>query len=204
MKSKGIEFDVEALEQAAATLAHIPRGFETAFVRAANRALRKGRTDVVRSIRSNYTIRARDARAGFKVIRPTTKELDRGELKITGERPRLNAFKFKPKTNTTGARRKAVYLEAKKGNAKRIGDSFVFNGRILTRLGEGTSARNKFGPLVEYKGASVPEMANNPNVVSEVQGAMNETMIKRLDHEVNFLLSKKGEKTVGANRKWGK
>lgn len=204
MKQKGVEIDAEALEQAAALLAHIPKGFETAFVRAANRALRKGRTEAIRSIRKNYTIRARDAKPGFAVIPPTKNDLSRGELRLTGKRPRLSAFKYKPRNDTTGARRKKVFLEAKKGESKRIGDSFVFDGRILTRLKKGDPAINRFGSLIEYRGASVPEMANNPDVVSEVQGAMNETMVKRLDHEVDFLLSKKGEKTASMNRKWGK
>lgn len=202
MKDKRLEIDAKALEQAAATLASIPRGFETAFVRATNRALRKGRTDVVKSIRTYYTVKARDARSAFKIIRPTTKDLSRGELRLSGKRPRLNAFTFKPKTNTTGAARKDVMLQAKKKeSAKRIGDSFVYNGRILTRLGD-ASARNMYGPLVEYTGASVPEMANNPNVVSDALEAMHETFVKRLDHEVDFILSEKGRKTVGAERKW--
>ena len=194
--SKGLELTITdgqsghraSLEKAMELLRGLPRGYETAVSRSLNRAATSGRAAAVATIREEYTIKASLLRGNFNIEKATRRSLET-VVSAKGANLPLSNYKTRPKTDTTGNKRKPVRASVKKGSVERpLGSSFVYRGRILQRLGKRSL------PVKELYGPAVPVIANNPVVVGNVQKAMTETFQKRLEHEAEFLLSGKGKR----------
>lgn len=182
MKNIYVETVDDSIERASVLLSRIPNGLRTVITRALNRSLYEGRTSAIREVRKEYTVRARDVRPTFKMHRANKKDLN-AELKSRGSNLELTLFSHKPKTDTTGARRRQIRVGVKKGGLKPIGQGFIHKGRIFQRLGE-TSY-----PVQLKFGIAVPVMLNNDDVSGEVLDTMRASFVKRLDHETDILLS---------------
>ena len=63
-----------------------------------------------------------------------------------------------------------------------MGKSFVYRGKILQRLD--TSSL----PVQEVYGPAIPVLSGSNEVVDNVEKTMQETFLKRLDHETGYLL----------------
>lgn len=172
----------KALERAAKLLSEIPDGYELAVYRSMNRAAQAGRTAAVSTIRQEYEIKASTVRRHFKIHKASRGNL---EALVTAKGPNLPLVQYKtrPKTDTTGNARKRVRVAVKKkGGLKPLGQSFVYKGRILQRLGTASL------PVHEVYGPAIPLAANNNEVVKNVEKVMQETFLQRLDHETKYLL----------------
>lgn len=174
--SKGIK---QELEKARQTLAGVKWGYETAVMRALNRSAITGRSEIVKSTRKGYTVKAKPIRNAIKIEEKATVDSLETMLTVRSTRIALSNFKFTPKTDTTGNARKPVKVAVKRGGApKPIKNAFVYKGRILQRT-DTTST-----PLIDMTGPSAPSMVGNAAVSAEVETAMRSTFLKRLDHEV--------------------
>lgn len=172
----------DALEKAAKLLSEVPNGYEAAVSRSMNRAATAGRSAAVSTIRQEYTIKASTVRRNFSIHKATRSDL---EALVTSKGPRIPLvnYKTRPKTDTTGNTRKPVRVAVKaRGGLKLLGKTFVYRGRILQRLG--TSSL----PVQEVYGPAIPVLSGNNEVVDNVEKAMQETFLKRLDHETGYLL----------------
>lgn len=179
-----IEGAQEQIERASRYLAGIPQGVEIAMLNAMRRALTAGRTAGTRKVREVYAIRAGDVRKAFVMSRrPSRSDLE-GELKSRGKSLPLNRFRFRPTSDTTGARRRLVRVSVKKeGGLKPLGQAFVHEGNVFQRIGK-TSY-----PIRPVYAISIPQMLGEERVVDAVQDTMLETTNKRLDHEIYRLLN---------------
>lgn len=176
-----IEVKSNSIDKAIKYLSGVPGGFETAMMRASNRALQEGRTAAVREATKQYTVKARDIRPTFKMHRASKANLQASLESKSGRLP-LSTFAHRPTTDTTGANRKQVRVSVKKGGLKPLGQAFVHDGRILQRLGRTSyPVQQKFGP-------AVPSMLDNDEVVDKVVETMAKSVDKRLDHEVGRIL----------------
>lgn len=195
MKSKSIRITADkAFDRAKKLLSEVPGGVETALMRALNRAAQSGKAQAVREVRARYTAKAGAIRETLTNTRATLTNLE-AEIVSRGSPLNLADFKHTPRTDTTGAARKRVRVSVKKeGGLKPLGQAFVFNGQIFSRTGKfivATRGRHKDKRVeqVEKKIApSVPSMIGNPEVVEAIEEKTQETVIKRLDHEVNRIL----------------
>lgn len=170
------------LERIAQSLDSIPKGYEKAVSRSMNRAVVAGRTAAVKTIREEYTLKASTIRRHFSIERASVGSLE-ALLSAKGSMLPLVQFKTRPKTDTTGARRKPVRVAVKrKEGLKRLGSSFVYKGRILRRLGS-TSL-----PVKEAYGPAIPLLAGNPELSSNIEEVMRDTFLKRLDHESQYVI----------------
>ena len=171
-----------ALEKAAKLLSEVPNGYEAAVSRSMNRAATAGRSAAVSTIRQEYTIKASTVRRNFTIHKATRSDL---EALVTSKGPRIQLvnYKTRPKTDTTGNARKPVRVAVKaRGGLKPLGKSFVYRGKILQRLD--TSSL----PVQEVYGPAIPVLSGNNEVVDNVEKTMQETFLKRLDHETGYLL----------------
>ena len=171
-----------ALEKAAKLLSEVPNGYEAAVSRSMNRAATAGRSAAVSTIRQEYTIKASTVRRNFTIHKATRSDL---EALVTSKGPRIPLvnYKTRPKTDTTGNARKPVRVAVKaRGGLKPLGKSFVYRGKILQRLD--TSSL----PVQEVYGPAIPVLSGNNEVVDNVEKTMQETFLKRLDHETGYLL----------------
>lgn len=171
----------KSIESSQRLLAGIPKGIETATMRAFNRAIQQGRTVATKETTKQYTAKAKDIRPTFKMYRASGSNLE-ASLVSTGSRLPLTKFKYTPMQDTTGANRKQIRVGVKKGGLKPLGNMFVWKGKIMHRLGD-TSL-----PIQQKFGASVPVMLNNDEVVDAVEEVMMESVSKRLEHETQRLL----------------
>lgn len=170
------------LNGARGLLADIRGGYEAAVSRALNRSLASGRAAAVSAIRQEYAIKASKVRKRFSLERATRQSLE-GVLSAKGPNLPLSDFKFKPKEDTTGNARKPVRVSVKnKGGLKRLGDSFVWKGLILKRVGTASL------PVTAPKGPAVPILAGNPAVEQSVEAVMTTVFSERLDHEVTEIM----------------
>ena len=177
--SKGIQ---DGLKTAQSLLAGVKAGYPTAVMRALNRAAITGRSGAVKSIRKIYTVKSSAMKSAFTIEKASTKSLE-AAVSIKGKKIALQHFKFSPKSDTTGNARKPVRVSVLRGGGmKPIRNAFVFKGRILQRT-ETTST-----PLRDVEGPSAPSMVSNPDIVISTEKVMQETFLKRLEHETIELL----------------
>lgn len=180
--SDGQARNKKALEKAAKLLSEIPKGYKVAVSRVLNRAATSGRSAAVSTIRQEYTIKASTVRRNFSIEKATRSSL---EALVTSKGPRLPLvnYKTRPKTDTTGNKRKPVRVAVKaRGGLKPLGKAFVYRGRILQRLD------TRSLPVQEVYGPAIPVLSENNEVVDNVEKTMQETFFNRLDHETGYLL----------------
>lgn len=183
MKQQAIKITADkAVERAKKLLSEVPGGVETALMRAVNRAAQSGKAQTVREVRARYTVKAGDIRKTLTTTKATRTNLE-AEIVSRGSPLGLAYFKHTPRTDTTGAARKRVRVAVKKeGGLKPLGQAFVWQGKIMQRIG-------KTRPPIEKKiGPAVPSMIGNPDVVEAIEEKTQEAVVKRLDHEVNRIL----------------
>lgn len=172
----------KAMERAQKLLSEVPSGAETALMRALNRAAQSGKSQAVKEVRARYTVKAGDIRKTLTTTKATRTNLE-AEIVSRGSPLSLAAFKHTPKTDTTGAARKRVRVAVKKeGGLKPLGQAFVWRGKIMQRIGKTRL------PIEKKIGPAVPSMIGNPDVVEAIEEKTQETVVKRLDHEVNRIL----------------
>ncbi len=183
---------VKALEKARDLLVDVPKGMETALMRAYNRALITGRKVASKAITKEYTVKAKDAKSTFSMKKAKRSDLN-AELASKGKNLPLSAFAYRPKRDTTGKKRKDVRVSVKKdGGFKSMGQAFVHDGRIFKRLDSARAPMRK--PLEMQFGPSVPGALQNEKVRDEVMMALSDTTEKRIEHETKRLLEKHNTK----------
>lgn len=183
MKQQTIQITADkAVERAKKLLSDVPGGAETALMRAINRATQSGKAQAVREVRARYTVKAGDIRKTLTTTKATRTSLE-AEIVSRGSPLGLASFKHAPKTDTTGNARKRVRVAVMKdGGLKPLGQAFVWQGKIMQRVGKTRL------PVEKKIGPSVPSMIGNPEVVEAIESKTQEAVVTRLDHEVDRIL----------------
>lgn len=178
-----IRVDDKGVFEAFQALHNIPGAFPKAIARAANRAATQGRTRSSKIVREAYTVKAKDVRPALRVFRASASE-PFATLHASGSALSLSKFRYKPRRDTTGNRRRAVLAEMLAGKPREVEKGFVYQGNIWKRTDSGKYK------IRRVSGSSVPRMMENRR--EEVQDVIREAFIKRLDHETKFILRKQG------------
>ena len=178
-----LRVDKNALETAAQRLEGIPNGMNTALMRSFNRALLEGRTAATRAVAKQYTLRAKDVRPSFRMMRASHSDVS-ASLVSRGTRLPLETFAHRPRTDTTGNKRKEIRVSVRRGALKPLGQAFVHRGQILQRLGSTRlPVQKKFGP-------AIPSMLEDDQVADVVVETLSKSVDKRLEHETIRMLNK--------------
>lgn len=177
-----IETEKNAVKRASKLLEGIPDGMQKAMTRALNRALQEGRTAATREVTRRYTVKAKEVRPTFKMHKANKSNLE-ADLTSTGTNLPLSSFSHRPNTDTTGANRKQIRVGVKKGGLKRLGQGFIWKGRVMQRVGQTRL------PVEQKYGPAVPVILNNDEIVDSVTETMGASVDKRLEHETNRILN---------------
>lgn len=186
-----VEVSDNALNKSRNYLVGIPGGFERALVSSFNRAIQHGRTVGTKEATSVYTVKPNFIRKTMKTYKANRRNLS-AELVSTGPRLTLKRFHHRPTTDTTGNRRRPIYVNVKKGNSGNdIFQGFVWGRRkgIIMQRQKGVNRL----PIQQKFSVSPPQMLNEPGVTNRLSESMSNMVEKRLEHETYRILMGYGE-----------
>lgn len=188
----------DQIKKAETLLQQFPGESKKALARSLNRATVAGQTAAIKNLREGYHVRAGDIRSTIRLSKASPSRLS-AEINSKGSAIRLIKFKVNPKT-VNARRRTPVRVGVAKGGQSVIKAGFIArmpNGStgVFERTGKFKTARagryaGRKREMIEQKfGPSVPQMLGNKTVVKEISERATEMLDKRLDHEINQILS---------------
>ncbi len=179
-------------EQAArveSILSGIQGGPEKAFFNVINRALDTVRVETGRQIREVYAIAQKDLRAESNIRMKKASAGDLvGEIAFSGGTIPLYRFNVTPKQPTPTQRTKVKAAALKSSSQTEFEDAFI--ARMKSgHIGMFERETRKHFPIQEFPGPSIKAMVENAAVIGEVEKAANETIEKRINHEMSRILA---------------
>lgn len=180
-----IELTVSQIEKAERMLAHIPGAAPRAMSNAINRATDSAKTEAARKAREQYYITHKDVLSTMKMYRASAQDLtasvvSRGNLIAL---PKFRVTPAKPQPR----RKKPITVRVKRGQGGPVRKAFVA-GMRSGHTGVFMRSGKKRFPIEQMFGPSVPQMLESRSVNAWVSQKANETLDKRLDHEINRVL----------------
>lgn len=172
------------------SLRHIPKAAGKAVSRAINRALEGARTDAIKKICAEYSVRPADVRKTLHIVRAKPEKPEARILSSGGPLP-LIKFRVSPskplqQRGKKIGERKSVVAGVKFGTASPFPYSFVAkvgNGHVgvFTRVGKaGLPIKQKWGP-------SIPQMLGNEAVLRYIEEQAKVRLEKELRHQIDYL-----------------
>ncbi len=169
--------------------------------RAINRTVASIKTEIKRDAAKQYSITQRDVNATLIDRRATSKELY-GYVKSTGAVIPLSKFRISPQrtvmyddngkpnpSHYSAAVFKGHGLKALDRNPKAFAAIMPnHHGGMYERTGE--KGRNGKEIIEQRFGPSVPHMIKNKTVISDITSKAESTLHKRIDAEINYILSR--------------
>lgn len=178
-----ISIEAKNLQYAQKLLGGAPRQIELAAVNAINRTATKMKTQVSKTIRKNYTIKAGNIKESLQLERASRSKLQ-GVIVSRGRPPLLTAFDLR--------RYKKGPMKAKirkDGNIKPV--KGVFLGASRTGyIGAMQRTQHARYPLRIPRGPSVPQMFGSEAVIDELTPMAEQALNERFLHEVEFRFNK--------------
>jgi len=188
-----IELDASAMLKLSKALDGIKNGVPRVLAPSINRSLNHGRTVIKREIRKDYTIKARDIPT---VMHYATRERLGGAITIRSGMLDLMKFKVRPdmpprQSGVAVANRRMVHAEVRVGRGGNLPHAFVARMPnavvgVFSRVGKARL------PIKRRLAIGAPIMASQPHVQDAAGKAMQETLIKRINSQVERLLSRRG------------
>lgn len=181
-----IEISQEQIERVNLILGGIKTAPGRTFYNVINRALGTIRSQSGKAIRETYNIKQSDitANQNMRMTRASTSNLV-GKIEFAGTVIPLKRFKVVP---STPAQKTVSVSVLKAEGSKRLKSAYVANLGVygvgvferLTRRRE--SSQQLYGP-------SPTHMMNNYDVIEKVEAAAQETIDKRIEHEITRILN---------------
>lgn len=179
-----IEITQNTIDKVNTLLSGIPQGAEKAFSNAINRTLTTARSEAYKGVTKEYAITR-------KIINEYTKDTIKkasnsdvcGVLTFSGKQIPLYKYSgVKPKTPGKGK----VFAGQK--TPKAIEDAFYINvtankAGIFVREGKSRT------PISQLMGSSMRSMVSNAVVMDNIYEKAQETLDKRIDHEIERILA---------------
>lgn len=209
-----ISIDSSELKQLQKTLKGIKNGVPRVVVPAINRALSSGQTTIKRQIRNSYTIKYKDIPTKVnRATRHTATGEAGGNITIKQGMLDLNKFPFTPKKpfnlaswygKQTGVKitphpqvrrsraRPIMHVQVKRGGGKDIPHGFTA-AMPAGYLGPFVRKGKTRLPIKKLVTIGAPIMATQPGVGPAVNKEMGDTLAKRLDHELERVLTSAGK-----------
>lgn len=184
-----IEITEGQIERIHTILGMIPNGANKALQGTINRALTTFRSTSSKTVRGAYNIKASDIKSNqnMKMKRATPQDLE-GSIAFAGTVIPLIKFGVNPKEP---ARKNVSVSVLRAQGGKRLQSAYVAN---LGRYGPGVFERltSKRDSSQQLYGPSVAHMMDNENVMSKSEEAAQETINKRIEHEISRILNSYG------------
>lgn len=168
----------------------IEMGGVKSMSRAINDALAKGKTQLGKSVRSVYAIKAADYNENAKLTKSYPGNLKKGKIVVASKRFSTYHFAFTPRTYKSQkgikvAKRKKATVTIKKGNKVTAPHLFIMNPEQVE--GNYTLLWKREGKLdpYPYRSISVAQMATNEKAYNPTMEMMQKTYEERLAHHLN-------------------
>ncbi|MBU5438294.1 phage tail protein [Tissierella sp. MSJ-40] len=181
-----IEITNEQIERVNLILGGIKNAPNKAFYNTINRALMTVRSKSGKMIRETYRIKQSDitSNQNMKLKRASMRNLE-GQIEFAGSVIPLIKFKVTP----SEPKRKTVSVSVlRTEGGKRLQSAYVAN---LGRYGAGVFERmtSKRETSQQLFGPSTAHMMGNAGVIQKVEAAAQETIDKRIEHEISRILN---------------
>ena len=201
-----IDIDIEISQQDIKSIRHRLRQFEdktpNVLSRAINRTVASIKTEMKRDAAKRYSIAQKDVAATLNERKASSKELY-GYVKSTGAVIPLSKFRVTPQRTVSydsGEPNPSHYSAAvlKRGALKALKHSpkaFVAvmpngHGGVYERTGKKSRVNPQKEVIAQRFGPSVPHMIKNKVVIDSIQNKAESTLQKRIDAEINYILSR--------------
>jgi hypothetical protein len=180
-----IELSIEHMERLEEALAEIPEKIPRAAARAINRAAYTARTEAARKAREEYVIKHGDVINTIKIYPASEEDLSASVISRGSVIP-LIKFKVSPK-QPQPKRKKPLTATVKRGEGGPIARAFTAQMKsgyigVFQRVGKPRL------PIRQLYGPSVPQMLGSRSVSQWVEEKAQETLDKRLEHEISRAL----------------
>jgi hypothetical protein len=182
-----VNVDEKLLKDVQKKLKDVPKKAPNAISNALNRAATNVNSNVSKEVRKEYVIKSGDIKATLTKTKATRSKLS-AEVRSDGNVIPLDRFKVSPKTIKPN-RKKPIKVAVKKGGVKPVLGAFVADVSGI-KVFERTSKKRL--PIRRLFGPSVPQMLGNGGIREEIERQGQETFERRLDHEINRILEKRG------------
>lgn len=186
-----VEIDAKQLQKVAVELSEIPKVAPKAMASALNRTIATVKTDMKREAVAAYEIKGADVMKTLRVRKASPSNL-RAEASSIGQPVALIHFKVKPRNPPTKQTKKQLQVKIKKSagfqTIKMKPSAFVQSvkgaNNVFARTG-----KNRL-PIKRLYSLSIPQMISNDGVIQKITEKANETLEKRVQHEIEYRLNK--------------
>lgn len=181
-----IQLNLDHIDRLERFFIETPQKIPKITARAINRAAQSARTEAGREVRKTYLVKHGDV---IDTIRIKSANEDNLSANVTSKGHVLPLSKFK----VTPGRRPGikgtspVLVRVKKGAGGRIKSGFVAQMQS-GHIGVFIRAGKRSSPINQLYGPSIPQMVGSDQVSRLVEEKAQETLEKRLDHEINRAL----------------
>jgi len=183
-----IQITNDQIERVNLILSGIPGGAQKAFSSAVRRVNSAVKTETVRQITGVYAISAQNVRAGAN-IRTQVQKADSGvcgTVTFAGYKLPLYRFNVSP---TLPIQRAEVKAAVMRGNGQT-----PFAHAFIARMKSGHTGMferdtSRSFPVSEFMAQSTAQMAGNEEVLEQVSEKAQETVNKRIEHEITRILN---------------
>ncbi|WP_313891126.1 phage tail protein [Psychrobacillus sp.] len=179
-----VGFDERSLKEVQSRLGSFKSKAPNAIASALNRGMSNINTNIKKEVRKEYHIKAGDIDVTLKKNRASKGSLS-AEVKSKGGAIPLDKFKVTPKS-INPKRKSTLSVAVKKDGVKKLKGAFMadINGpKLFLR------AKKSRLPIGRLFGPSIPQMLGNEDIGSPIQEKGQDAFEKRLDHEINRILT---------------
>ncbi|WJZ69991.1 hypothetical protein PVP_XSN000012 [Vibrio phage PVP-XSN] len=185
MSQSIVRLNAKQIERAELLLRNIPGWANKVMARVLNRSTQTARASMVSEVREEYTAKAKAIRNTISIKKASSSRPE-AVVESVGSPLPLRDFKVNPRTQN-GRRRTPIRVSVKKGNSHSFGSAFVLRTGGSINVFERVGKRRL--PIRKMFGPSVPQMIGNESVINRIAVRTESTAEKRLDHEIDRLLS---------------
>ena len=184
-----IKIDDVDFQEKLKKLSEFPKEVPRAARAATKRTVSTVKKTMSKEVSSKYKIRSGEVKETITTQKPTSKDLI-FYIHSRGTRYTLSHFEKNLKKVVT-EKESDIRVEVKKGSPKIIRTSpkaFIapIKGNFLIAKRKGVARK----PIVTLKTLSIPQMIKNENISKQIETVANDTLQKRLEHEVEYRLQK--------------
>lgn len=180
-----VNLDERLLRDVQEQLGSFSKKAPNAIANALNRAVTNVSSNISKEVRKEYNIKASDIKITISKTKASKSNLS-AIVRSNGNLIPLDRFKVSPRT-VQPKRKTPIQIAVKKNGLKQAVGAFVadINGiKVFKRESK------KRLPINRLFGPSIPQMINNETIRNNINLEGKETFTRRLDHEINRILSR--------------
>lgn len=184
-----IEIKIQNVEEIKAKLGSMGKNAPSVLSRVINRVISNVKKNISIVVRKRYLIKTEDIKNTLSSSRASSSKLS-AYVKSTGSKIPLYKFRVSPNEPRPQKPPKSFKARVLKSSSLKPLDGFV--ARMKSgHLGMFERKNDPRLPIKELYGPAVPQMIGKEEVWQQIEKEANETLQKRMDHEVKRLLEGK-------------